>query len=159
MPTQEQKRIYSKKYRDTHKAKRALYFHLWLVKNREARNAQKKQYREQNKEKIAIHDKWYRQNHREKRLAWTVKYQTLKKNAVGSHTPEEWNELKKQFGNQCLCCHKTEPEVKLTKDHVVSVSIGGTNNADNLQLLCSSCNSSKKSKIIDYRPQALSNVS
>jgi 5-methylcytosine-specific restriction endonuclease McrA len=40
---------------------------------------------------------------------------------------------------------------ELTVDHVIPLSVGGTNWLKNLQPLCSSCNSSKHTKHIDYR--------
>ncbi|MCA1840201.1 MAG: HNH endonuclease [Actinobacteria bacterium] len=68
----------------------------------------------------------------------------------GSHTPDEWSALCKEFGNQCLKCERDD--VRLTKDHVIPVSKGGTNDIGNIQPLCQSCNASKKDKHIDYRP-------
>jgi 5-methylcytosine-specific restriction endonuclease McrA len=39
----------------------------------------------------------------------------------------------------------------LTEDHVVPLSLGGSNDIDNIQPLCKSCNSSKRGRHIDYR--------
>lgn len=53
-------------------------------------------------------------------------------------------------GGSCLnpkCTHG----MPLSVDHIVPVSRNGGNSLNNLQTLCSSCNSSKGSKIIDYR--------
>lgn len=69
----------------------------------------------------------------------------------GKHTFAEWNELKKFYNHMCLCCKQQEPNIKLTEDHVVPLSLGGTNDISNIQPLCQSCNSLKWTKIIDYR--------
>jgi 5-methylcytosine-specific restriction endonuclease McrA len=45
-------------------------------------------------------------------------------------------------------CNKVE---RLTIDHVVPLSQGGTDNIHNLQLLCRACNTAKGDRIIDYR--------
>jgi 5-methylcytosine-specific restriction endonuclease McrA len=71
----------------------------------------------------------------------------------GKFTPAEWISLKAHYGYKCLACGKGEPEIKLTPDHIVPVSKGGLNAAENIQPLCGSCNSSKKDKTIDYRPR------
>jgi 5-methylcytosine-specific restriction endonuclease McrA len=70
---------------------------------------------------------------------------------VGSHTELEWQALIKEYEYKCLGCGKPEGEVKLTKDHIVPVSRGGTDNIDNIQPLCISCNCRKHTKTIDYR--------
>ncbi len=82
---------------------------------------------------------------------WSLQRIARKRNAAGKHTLEEWNELKKNYNFMCLCCKRCEPEIKLTEDHVVPLSKGGSNYIENIQPLCGSCNSSKNAKTIDYR--------
>lgn len=52
---------------------------------------------------------------------------------------------------RCLACGT---HCDLTLDHVVPLSEGGSKKADNLQTLCTSCNSSKGTRSIDYRRNA-----
>lgn len=49
---------------------------------------------------------------------------------------------------KCLCCGKDH---SLSLDHIIPVNNGGLNRLGNLQTLCSPCNSSKGTKIIDFR--------
>ncbi len=68
----------------------------------------------------------------------------------GIHTTEEWIALKKRYNYICPCCGVGEPKIKLVRDHVVALYIGGTDDIDNIQPLCISCNAKKHIKTIFY---------
>lgn len=78
------------------------------------------------------------------------KRRILKFQAEGFHNLGEWETLKAQHNWTCPSCKRKEPEIKLTEDHIIPLSKGGSNNIENIQPLCRSCNSSKKVKIIKY---------
>ena len=69
----------------------------------------------------------------------------------GSYTFDEWENLKAQYNWTCPCCKKAEPEIKLTVDHIIPLSRGGSNNIENIQPLCRGCNSKKRTKVIKYQ--------
>ncbi len=61
----------------------------------------------------------------------------------GSHTKHEWEELKMRNNYTCLICRRKEPEIKLTRDHILAISKGGSDDITNIQPLCTRCNQSK----------------
>lgn len=65
------------------------------------------------------------------------------KDAIGSHTLKEWENLKLLFDNKCAKCREAK---KLTKDHIVPLSKGGTDFIENIQPMCRNCNSKKHNK-------------
>ena len=65
----------------------------------------------------------------------------------GSHTFEEWETLKDKNGDKCIGCKERK---KLTRDHIIPLSKGGTDDIENIQPLCRSCNCKKRDKLISY---------
>lgn len=74
-----------------------------------------------------------------------------KQSVGGEFTTTEWQELKRKYNYMCLCCKKSEPEIRLCADHIIPLSKGGINSIENIQPLCRSCNARKYVYIIDYR--------
>lgn len=70
----------------------------------------------------------------------------------GHYTAAEFEALCHEYGNVCLRCG--DKDAPLTPDHVISLSLGGSNWITNIQPLCRRCNSRKNVEIIDYRPSA-----
>lgn len=68
----------------------------------------------------------------------------------GTHTADEWRALVDACGAACVQCGA---EGATVKDHIVPVYQGGSDAIDNLQPLCTSCNSSKGPATADHRPQ------
>lgn len=90
----------------------------------------------------------------QKRRFERMRYKARKINAEGSHTFTEWLGLKQKFNNMCLCCKRIEPEVKLTEDHIMPLSMGGSDYIENIQPLCQSCNTRKNAKFVSYLPSS-----
>ncbi len=129
------------------------YYYKYLGKDGSAEKikAQQKRWRDNNKERTAIKVKKWADENKDKRALTAEKRRVAKVNNGGTILASEWRALKEFYGNKCLCCGRTD--ATLTLDHVIPISKGGTHTIDNAQPLCGSCNSSKHTKIIDYRPK------
>jgi 5-methylcytosine-specific restriction endonuclease McrA len=94
--------------------------------------------------------KWYA-THKETHNSRLHTARAKKAGVTGEHTAGEWLDLKELYGFRCLRCNRMEPEIELTRDHVMSIKNGGSNSIENIQPLCRSCNTAKGAKHIDYR--------
>lgn len=86
----------------------------------------------------------YRIKNPERVVAWKQKRRALEFGAPGHFTHEEWIEMKELFDNKCAICGVA---TKMTVDHKIPLSKGGTNFIENIQPLCMPCNSRKSAKI------------
>lgn len=122
---------YMKAHAKRTKKERSALSAKWCAANSEKRKEVQARYRKNNQEKIVtIHQR-----------RWHAKIS-------GDLTPEQWIDIKAQFG-KCVCCQRDD--VKLTLDHIKPLVMGGLHTENNVQPLCRSCNSKKGAKEIDYR--------
>lgn len=59
----------------------------------------------------------------------------------GSHTAEQWEDMKREFDFRCVQCGRTG--CHLDKDHILPIYRGGSDGLENIQPLCPWCNCSK----------------
>jgi 5-methylcytosine-specific restriction endonuclease McrA len=89
-------------------------------------------------------------NMKKYRVMAESKRKAQKLSSYGEITIEEWDSIKKKYNYQCLSCGEKEPDIKLTQDHIVPLSRGGSNLAGNIQPLCRSCNAKKHTRTIYF---------
>lgn len=124
----------------------------YALAHREENNAHLRKRYAANPERFRARNKQYRQGvGKESRIANAHRRRARVLGALGSFTPAEWQAIRIAQDHCCLMCGKREPEIILTRDHVIPLSRGGTNDASNLQGLCGPCNSRKHTRIIDLR--------
>lgn len=56
-------------------------------------------------------------------------------------------DVMKRDGFQCVLCGTSGRNARLEIDHIIPISSGGSNKADNLQTLCFKCNRGKRDKV------------
>lgn len=110
--------------------------------------------RKKHTEKVSGENHWNYKDGRSKTRKYLTYYARLgkarRRGAIGKFTFAEWKTMIVQYNYTCPCCHRSEPKIKLTIDHIIPIARGGSNNAENIQPLCVSCNSKKHAKTIKY---------
>lgn len=61
----------------------------------------------------------------------------------------KWRRIRKAIIDRDQCCQICGTEDRLTVDHIVPRVLGGDDNPSNLQVLCSTCNSSKGGRFFE----------
>lgn len=122
----------------------------YIATHPEIAKKSQKNFKANHPERIKMFKDRWAKGHPEKRLEYAENRRARKIANGGSISSEEWEEVKKKYGYRCLCCGRTD--VKLQMDHVIPLAKGGHHGVENIQPLCKSCNSSKSTQHIDYRP-------
>ncbi len=112
------------------------------------RRLKTKQWQRANKTQYDAARKKWRKVNKEKVNKFTQRRRALIRGNGGSYTYQEWDALCAKYDHRCLRCGETK---RLTPDHIIPVTKGGTSFIANIQPLCMDCNQRKKDKTIDYR--------
>jgi 5-methylcytosine-specific restriction endonuclease McrA len=131
-----------RRYRETSLAARKLYY----AKNREAiledGKARQKLYYRANREKILAKNALWEKNHPEVKALKNALRKARKRNApVNDLSRTQWQEIKAHYGQRCFYCGRKMQ--RLTMDHIIPLSKGGSHTASNIVPACLSCNSRK----------------
>lgn len=135
-------------YNNAHKEENRARGHSWAERNRERVHEIDHKWYAAHKEQKIEYERRYRKANPEKVSVRKARRYARERSSEGSYTAQEWYALCAKYDNKCLRCGEKK---KLTPDHVIPVSKGGTSYISNIQPLCFNCNAWKKDKTIDYR--------
>jgi 5-methylcytosine-specific restriction endonuclease McrA len=120
----------------------------WRKANPEKHREEQRQCYARNKLEIGLRISLFKSAHPKRACMYTATRNTRKTQAGGFTTPAQWLRICRAVKFRCLCCSKRK---RLTVDHVIPICKGGTSWPNNLQPLCKTCNSKKRTKSTDFR--------
>lgn len=113
------------------------------VRDRSKVNTTMAVWRESNREGLrAASREWYAANPDKRRVKEQARRARARK-AEGKFSLADVERITKGQNGLCACCGSSR---KLTIDHIVPLSKGGSNWPSNIQMLCSPCNTRKKDR-------------
>lgn len=134
----------AKEWRKQHPEQAKIIARRKYIKNRDKILNHVREYRNTHKEEIRERNKRYRENNKEALNVAYANKRARRRSAIGSHSADEWKELKESYLQMCVYCNNKFD--KLDRDHIIPLIHGGTNYIDNIVPACTSCNSKKNSK-------------
>jgi 5-methylcytosine-specific restriction endonuclease McrA len=157
--------IYSKKTEEQKEKLRA-QTREWRKANREKIKAYRSLYNKTHPEQVKkdrtaarlwrkVHPEYmaaWQKNNPQKVLVESHAYRARISGTGGSFTIQEWQTLLAQYNWTCPGCGRKEPNIKLTVDHIIPISKGGSGNIENIQPLCKLCNCKKYTRITNFQP-------
>jgi len=143
----EEQRQISREYAANHREKSRARANHWRINNPSQKHAANLQWARKNRDKAVLSNLNWRRRNPEKGIVYANARRAREADADGSFDAEEWRVFLQAFGGKCVCCGR---KAKLTVDHIVPLSCGGTNHIENLQPLCLKCNSAKGTKTINF---------
>jgi len=97
----------------------------------------------------ANHAAWrrgYRAKNPEKSAEWDACKRARRAGASGSHSKEEWIACLAAHDGRCVYCGSVLTPTTRSRDHVIPLCRGGTNDITNIVPACKKCNSRKHTK-------------
>lgn len=135
----------SLKWRQLNPEKSKLHAKAWAKANPEKAITAKKKWLESNRDKHKVTvSLWSKNNRVARRIHWQ-NYKSRKLAAGGSYTKEDITKLLKTQKEQCAVC-RDDISSSYHIDHIMPLSLGGSNGKENIQLLCPHCNLVKGAK-------------
>jgi len=98
-----------------------------------------------NRELYNARSRAYSKAHPEAMRARNHKRRAMLRNAEGNFTVQEWISTCDKYNNKCAICGCNK---KMTVDHIIPLTKGGSNYINNIQPLCHSCNARKGNRIV-----------
>lgn len=156
----EKRKDFVKSWRENNRIKCCSYSEKWREKNKDAVLDYSRSYKASNKEKLKKYERERWVNRKEELSEKRKKHQTQNKDmwasysrnrraklreCDGFHCSKDIENIMKSQNRKCANC-KCDISKNYHVDHIVPLSLCGSNWPSNLQLLCPSCNSRKSNK-------------
>jgi len=135
----EERTAYDKAYRAAHREERRAYTVAYGASHR----AEILAWRATHREEMATTRAAYRASHPDARKTHKHRRRARIAGASGSYTIADWTDKLAEFNGRCAYC---TVEGKMTVDHVIPISRGGSNGIDNIVPACGTCNYRKGTK-------------
>lgn len=132
---------------ECNRARHREYYH----RNRDHELAAANKYNANHREEKRDYTKEYYETHpknKQSRLASYHKRRALKLNSTGSYTQKDIQRILESQDCKCVGCQE-DISKSFTIDHIVALSKGGSNLAENIQLLCLACNCQKGARSME----------
>lgn len=113
-------------------------------RHRDQRVLSMQTWKEKNRERVLAYAAQYASQHKIERST-NQRNRYAKQQAAGTHTVNDVRKLLTWQRFKCAAC-KTCVKKKFHVDHVVPLFLGGSNDKENLQILCPTCNVRKNKK-------------
>lgn len=139
------RKVYAEQWRKTHPHYKTDYSRHNSLKYAIAR----KKWRERNRDQVSKYRVTWTKVNADKCRYYSHCRRMRLRQIEGNFSFQQWQELKEQYDYKCVMCKQKK---KLTIDHIIPISKGGTNYIINIQPLCKPCNSSKWNRI-DFKAE------
>lgn len=139
----------NRKYRQANLEKIKKYKQDYYAANFEKIKEKNREYRQVNIEKIKKYKQEWGATNSEKISAAQHRRRSYKRGNGGAYIVKDIEVIFNQQGGRCNACGKKLIRYNKKQyhiDHIIPLARGGSNNPENIQLLCPSCNLSKSNK-------------